>query len=147
MISKSLQKLCLVKLWRHSHHLQYKIASKESEYLEKSLCARDNAKNLHWMPLIFWPSGIKQRRDSVVEIAAWERFKVENSSVVRQIKYEILFGKHGCRVLRSQVERDHPASYYRWGQKLAFLMVWQPMELAPCTCGKTPAIWKGIYRF
>ncbi len=39
-----------------SHHLQCITSSKDSEKLEKSLCIRDKAGNLCWMPLVFGPS-------------------------------------------------------------------------------------------
>ncbi len=39
-------------------------------------------------------------------------------------KFDILFGNHGCRVLRTKEERDHPACYQRSVQKPASLMVW-----------------------
>ncbi|KAJ8285485.1 hypothetical protein GJAV_G00027330, partial [Gymnothorax javanicus] len=39
-----------------SHHRQCITLSKDSEKLEKSLCVRDKAKDLYWMPVIFGPS-------------------------------------------------------------------------------------------
>ncbi len=45
-----LQRLCI------SHHLQCITSSKDSEKLEKSLCIRDKAKGLCWMPVVFRPS-------------------------------------------------------------------------------------------
>ncbi len=45
-----LQRLC------KSHHLQCITSSKDSEKLEKSLCVRDKAKDLCWMPVVFGPS-------------------------------------------------------------------------------------------
>ncbi len=39
-----------------SHHLQCITSSKDSEKLEKSLCVRDKAKDLCWMPVVFGPS-------------------------------------------------------------------------------------------
>ena len=39
-------------------------------------------------------------------------------------KFEIVFGNHGRRVLRTKDERDHPACYQRSVQKPASLMVW-----------------------
>ncbi len=47
-----------VKLQRlfKSHHLQCITSSKVSEKLEKSLCIRDKAEDLCWMPVVFRPS-------------------------------------------------------------------------------------------
>ena len=45
-----LQRLC------RSHHLHCRTSSKGSEKLEKSLCVRDKAEDLYWMPVVFWPS-------------------------------------------------------------------------------------------
>ncbi len=45
-----LQRLC------KSHHLQCITSSKDSEKLEKSLCVRDKAEDLCWMPVVFGPS-------------------------------------------------------------------------------------------
>ncbi len=45
-----LQRLC------KSHHLQCITSSKDSEKLEKSLCVRDKAEDLCWMPVAFGPS-------------------------------------------------------------------------------------------
>ncbi len=46
-----------VKLQRlyKSHHLQCITSSKDSEKLEKSLCVRDKAEDLCWMPVVFGP--------------------------------------------------------------------------------------------
>ncbi len=38
-----------------SHHLQCITSSKDSEKLEKSLCVRDKAEDLCWMPVAFGP--------------------------------------------------------------------------------------------
>ncbi len=51
-------------------------------------------------------------------------FKVEKCSMVRRVKFEILVGNHGHRVLRAKEEGDLPACYQRSVQKPAFLMVW-----------------------
>ncbi len=45
-----LQRLC------KSHHLQCITSSKDSEKLEKSLCIRDKAEDICWMPVVFGPS-------------------------------------------------------------------------------------------
>ncbi len=45
----------LQRLWK-SHHLQCITSSKDSEKLEKSLCVRDKAEDLCWMPVVFGPS-------------------------------------------------------------------------------------------
>ncbi len=39
-----------------SHHLQCITLSKDVEELEKSLCIRDKAEDLCWMPVVFGPS-------------------------------------------------------------------------------------------
>ncbi len=39
-----------------SHHLQCITSSKDSEKLEKSLCVRDKAEDLCWIPVVFGPS-------------------------------------------------------------------------------------------
>lgn len=44
-------KLCII------HYLQCIIWQKGSENLEKSLCAKDEAENQHWTPVMFRPSG------------------------------------------------------------------------------------------
>ncbi len=46
-----LQRLCKY------HHLQCITSSKDSEKLDKSLCVRDKAEDLCWMPVVFGPSG------------------------------------------------------------------------------------------
>ncbi len=49
-LNVKLQRLC------KSHHLQCITSSKVSERLEKSLCVRDKAEDLCWMPVVFGPS-------------------------------------------------------------------------------------------
>ncbi len=49
-LNVKLQRLC------KSHHLQCITSSKDSEKLEKSLCVRDKAEDLCWMPVVFGPS-------------------------------------------------------------------------------------------
>ena len=46
----------LERLWR-SHHLQYRISSKDSESQEESLFAKDKAKGQIWIHVSFEPSG------------------------------------------------------------------------------------------
>ncbi len=48
-------KVKLQRLYK-SHHLQCITSSKVSEKLDKSLCVRDKAEDLCWMPVVFWPS-------------------------------------------------------------------------------------------
>ncbi len=61
-----LQRLC------KSHYLQCITSSKDSEKLEKSLCVRDKAEDLCWMPMVFGPSDcITHRHDSVIDITKW----------------------------------------------------------------------------
>ncbi len=47
-----------VKLQRHGkyYHLQCITSSKDSEKLDKSLCVKDTAGDLCWMPVVFWLS-------------------------------------------------------------------------------------------
>ncbi len=49
-LNVKLQRLC------KSHHLQCITSSKDSEKLETSLCVRDKAEYLCWMPVVFGPS-------------------------------------------------------------------------------------------
>ncbi len=49
-LNVKLQMLC------KSHHLQCITSSKDSEKLEKSLCVRNKAEDLCWMPVVFGPS-------------------------------------------------------------------------------------------
>lgn len=52
-------------LWRFwCHYLEYKIPLKDSENLEKWLCARDKAANQYWMPLMFKLSGNSEQKQS-----------------------------------------------------------------------------------
>ncbi len=46
-------------------------SSKDSEKLEKSLCVRDKAEDLCWMPVVFGPSDGTHRHDSVIDITKW----------------------------------------------------------------------------
>jgi len=45
----------LQRLWK-SNHLQCITSSKDSEKLEKSLCIKEKAEDLYWMPVVFRPS-------------------------------------------------------------------------------------------
>ncbi len=67
-LNVKLQRLC------KSHHLQCITSSKVSEKLEKSLCVRDKAEDLCWMPVVFGPSddtASTHRHDSVTDITKW----------------------------------------------------------------------------
>ncbi len=66
--------------------------------------------------------------------------KVENCSVVRRIKIEVLFGKLGRHVIWSKEVKDNPSCYQRSVQKPASLMVWGCMSA--CGMGSLH-IWKG----
>ncbi len=50
LLNVKLQRLCKY------HHIQCITSSKDSEKLEKSLCLRDKAEDLCWMPVFFAPS-------------------------------------------------------------------------------------------
>ncbi len=69
-LNVNLQRLC------KSHHLQGITSSKDSEKLEKSLCARDKAEDLCWMPGVLQTLGwlcITHRHDSVIDINEWAK--------------------------------------------------------------------------
>ncbi len=51
-------------------------------------------------------------------------FKVEECSMIRRVKFDILVGNHGRHVLRAKEEGDLPVCYQRSVQKPAPLMVW-----------------------
>ncbi len=55
-------------------------------------------------------------------------------------KFEVLFGKLGCHVIRTKEDKDNPSCYQRSVQKPASLMVWGCMS----ACGMPSLhIWKG----
>ncbi|KAK3530733.1 hypothetical protein QTP70_000761 [Hemibagrus guttatus] len=57
-----------------------------------------------------------------------------------QSKFEVLFGKLGRHVIRTEEDKDNPSCYQRSVQKPASLMVWGCMS----TCGMGSLhIWKG----
>lgn len=56
---------------------------------------------------------------------------------------EFFFGKHGCSILCTKEEQDHPTCYQLSVQKPALV----PLQLAACTSGKAPSALKGMYRF
>ncbi len=67
-LNVKLQRLC------KSHLLQCITSSKDSEKMEKSLCVRDKAEDLCWMPVVFRPSdrhSITHLHDSVIDITKW----------------------------------------------------------------------------
>ncbi len=97
-LNVKLQRLC------QSHHLQCIKSSKDSERLEKSLCVRDKAEDLCWMPVVFRLS------DSTV-------------SLIGMILSLTLLNRE-YRVLRAKEEGDLPACYQHLVQKPASLMVW-----------------------
>uniref|UniRef100_A0A8C1C7B0 Tc1-like transposase DDE domain-containing protein n=1 Tax=Cyprinus carpio carpio TaxID=630221 RepID=A0A8C1C7B0_CYPCA len=55
-------------------------------------------------------------------------------------KFEVLFGKLGCHVIRTKEDKDKPSCYQRSVQKPASLMVWGCMSA--CGMGSLH-IWKG----
>ncbi len=55
-------------------------------------------------------------------------------------KFEVLFGKLGCHVIRTKEDKDNPSCYQRSVQKPASLMVWGCMSA--CGTGSLH-IWKG----
>ncbi len=68
LLNVILQRLC------KSYHLQCITSSKDSEELDKSLCVRDKAEDLCWMPVFFGALRlhcITHRHDSVIDITKW----------------------------------------------------------------------------
>ncbi len=65
-----------------SHHLQCITSSKDSEKLEKSLCIRDKAEDLCWMPVVFGPS---DDNDFVIDITKWAQEYLQNPLSVNTI--------------------------------------------------------------
>ncbi len=82
-----LQRLC------KSHHLQCITSSKVSEKLEKSLCVRDKAEYLCWMPVVFGPSDdthcITHWHDSVIDITKWAQEYFQKPLSVNTIRRAI----------------------------------------------------------
>ncbi len=67
-LNVKLQRLCKY------HHLQCITSSKDWEKLEKSLCLRDKAEDICWMPVVFGALRqhcITHRHDSVIDITKW----------------------------------------------------------------------------
>ncbi len=81
-----LQRLC------KSHHLQCITSSKDSEKLEKSLCVRDKAEDLYWMPVVFGPLRrhcITHRHDCVNDITKWAQEYFQKPLSVNTIRRAI----------------------------------------------------------
>lgn len=77
----------------------------------------------------------------------------ENCPVV-WVKFEFLFGNHGCYILWAKETRDHPACYRCTFQKPASKLVWGYinaingiMDVGMCTCVKYTINAEGIYMF
>ncbi len=86
-----------------SHHLQFITSSKDSEKLEKSLCIRDEAEDLCWMPVVFGPS---DDNDFVIDITKWAQEYLQNPLSVNTIcraicrcQLKLYHVKRRCRVL------------------------------------------------
>ncbi len=83
-INIKLQRLC------KSHNLQCITSSKDSEKLEKSLCVRDKAEDLCWMPVVFGPSGdTASLIDSVIDITKWAQEYFQKPLSVNTIRRAI----------------------------------------------------------
>ncbi len=82
-LNVKLQRLC------KSHHLQCITSSKDSEKLEKSLCIRDKAEDLCWMPVVFGPSDDTHRHDSVIDITKWAQEYFQKPLSVNTIRHAI----------------------------------------------------------
>ncbi len=79
-----LQRLC------KSHHLQCITSSKDSEKLEKSLCIRDKAEDVCWMPVVFGPSDdTASLHDSVIDITKWAQEYFQKPLSVNTIHFAI----------------------------------------------------------
>ncbi len=68
LLNVILQRLC------KSYNLQCITSSKDSEELDKSLCVRDKAEDICWMPVFFGALRlhcITHRHDSVIDITKW----------------------------------------------------------------------------
>ncbi len=85
------------------HHLQCITSSKDSEKLEKSLCIRDKAEDLCWMPVVFGPS---DDNDFVIDITKWAQEYLQNPLSVNTIcraicrcQLKLYHVKRRCRVL------------------------------------------------
>ncbi len=73
-------------------------------------------------------------------------FKVEECSMIRRVKFDILVGNHGRRVLRPKEEGDLPACYQHSVQKPAPLMVWGCIWYGQLACfGRHYECWK-VYK-
>jgi len=84
-LNVKLQRLC------KSHHLLCITSSKDSEKLEKSLCIRDKAEDLYWMP---WA----HRHDCVSDITKWAQEYFQKPLSVNTIR---------CAICRCQLKLYH----------------------------------------
>ncbi len=82
-LNVKLQRLC------KSHHLQCIESSKDSEKLEKSLCVRDKAEDLCWMAVVFGPSDVTHRHDSVIDITKWAQEYFQKPLSINTIRHAI----------------------------------------------------------
>ncbi len=69
----------------------------------------------------------------------WTVAKWKNVLWSDESKFEVLFGKLGCHVIRTKEDKDNPSCYQRSVQKPASLMVWGCMSA--CGMGRLH-IWK-----
>ncbi len=77
-----MQRLC------KSHHVQCITSSKDSEKLEKYLCARDKA-DLCWMPVVFEPSGDTASLIGMIDISKWAQEYFQKPLSVNTIRRAI----------------------------------------------------------
>ncbi len=90
-----LQRLC------KSHHLQCITSSKDSEKLEKSLCVRDKAEDVCWMPRglrALRLQCITHQHDSVIDITKWAQEYFQKPLSVNTIR---------CAICRCQLKLYH----------------------------------------
>lgn len=119
-----------------------------------NLCARDTTENTGCLIFGFSGSTAwKIRYDSVMEVTAWAQENFQKVLLIHEwrlkknlhlrtrskyieanwkavppsneVKFEILFEKHGHHILQSIEERDHPGCYQYLVTKPASLMVWR----------------------
>jgi len=102
-----------------SHHLQCITSSKDSEKLEKSLCIRDKAEDLYWMPAVFGPSDdTASLIDMIVSMTRWAQKYYQKPLSVNTIR---------CAICRCQLKLYHAKrkSYVNIVQKRHRVSKWK----------------------
>ncbi len=113
----------------------HNIISKVSEKLEKSLCVRDKAEDLCWMPMVFGPQTnyITHRHDSVTDITKWAQEYFQKPLSVNTIRRAIC----RCQLKLYHAKRK---PYVNMVQK-RHRVLWAKAHLK-CTVSK----WKSVLR-